>query len=340
MIYTAKIPYLREPGCFPQGTGARKSDVWKVLWVMARKRQNRKCMDDPIYKIYPDFPVLILDDYQWSEADVKDTMHFHYYLEIGRCNKGAGYIMTERSEKMYRPGDIVMIPPNFLHATRSIGDSVVSWSYLFIDIEDLLNIFRFPAEMNRERLMKICHKDVQIIHKENSGRIHQILEEIYTLNESREGMYKMQIITCLLQVLMEMANMIHKNAVPDNVNGEEAHILPAIDYIYTHYMEQIKIRSLAEMCHFSESHFRKIFLKYKGLAPLEYLNCIRIREAARMLVQTNLPIHVISERCGYQAVSSFERNFIKCMGTLPGKWRIEQRTKDKGKAKIHIFEAK
>ena len=90
-------------------------------------------------------------------------------------------------------------------------------------------------------------------------------------------------------------------------------------------MEHIKIKTLAEMCHFSESYFRKIFLKYKGLAPLEYLNCIRIREAARMLLQTNLPIRIISESCGYQAVSSFERNFTKRMGILPGKWRDEQR---------------
>lgn len=135
----------------------------------------------------------------------------------------------------------------------------------------------------------------------------------------------MQIITCLLQILMEMSNMVHKEAVPDDRNGEEIQILPAIDYIYTYYMEQIKVSTLAEMCHFSESYFRKVFLKTKGLPPLEYLNCIRIREAARMLLQTNLPIRVISERCGYQAVSSFERNFTKRMGKLPGKWRDEQR---------------
>ena len=58
--------------------------------------KKTKYLDDPIYKIYPDFPVLILDNYEWSEAEVKDSMHFHYYLEIGRCNRGAGQIVTEK----------------------------------------------------------------------------------------------------------------------------------------------------------------------------------------------------------------------------------------------------
>lgn len=287
--------------------------------------KKTKYLDDPIYKIYPDFPVLILDNYEWSEAEVKDSMHFHYYLEIGRCNRGAGQIVTEKTENTYRTGDITMIPPNLLHATRNRGDAVTSWSYLFIDIEDLLNIFRFPTGRNRERLMEVCHLGVQVIDRDNAERINCILKEINSLNTVREGMYKMQIITCLLQILMEMSNMVHKEAVPDDRNGEEIQILPAIDYIYTYYMEQIKVSTLAEMCHFSESYFRKVFLKTKGLPPLEYLNCIRIREAARMLLQTNLPIRVISERCGYQAVSSFERNFTKRMGKLPGKWRDEQR---------------
>ena len=63
--------------------------------MAGRKKQN---VDDPIYRIYPDFPVLILENYEWSEAEVCDSMHFHYYLEIGRCNKGEGYIVTEQSE--------------------------------------------------------------------------------------------------------------------------------------------------------------------------------------------------------------------------------------------------
>ena len=296
-----------------------------MKWVESMGGRKKQNVDDPIYRIYPDFPVLILENYEWSEAEVCDSMHFHYYLEIGRCNKGEGYIVTEQSENAYQAGDITMISPNLLHATRNRGDSVTSWSYLFIDVEDLLNIFRFPAGRNRERLMEVCHNGVQVIDEKNTARISRILTEINSLNTVREGMYKMQIVTCLLQILMEISNMMCRDIVPSERDGEALQIYPAVDYIYAHYMEQIKIGDLAELCHFSQSHFRKVFQKCKGLSPLDYLNCIRIREAARMLLQTSLSIRVISELCGYQAVSSFERNFAKRMGKLPGKWREDQR---------------
>lgn len=290
---------------------------------------RKKNIEDPIYKIYPDFPVLILEGYEWSEAEVIDALHFHYYLEIGLCNRGKGCIITEKSENTYEAGDVTMIPPNFLHATRSEENEVNNWNYLFIDIEDLLNIFHFPVVRNRERLLEVCTREIHIIGRKNAERITRLMTEIQLLNTVKEGMYKMQIITCLLQILMELSNIMYKDEVPGGKNGEEIQIIPAIDYIYKHYMEQIKIKSLAQICHFSESYFRKVFLKSKGLAPLEYINCIRIREAARMLIQTNLSVRVIAERCGYQAVSSFERNFKQRMGELPAKWREEQRKKRK-----------
>lgn len=282
-----------------------------------------KYIDDPIYKIYPDYPVLILDNFEWSESEIKDSMHFHYYLEIGRCNQGEGTIVSKYAECTYRAGDITVIPPNFLHATRN-GGGTASWSYLFIDLDHLLEFFRFPSSRNRDRLTEVYNMGFKIIKRENAAKIERILEEIHLLNEMKQGMYKMQIITCLLQIIMEVSNLVCSEPVQEENNGEEIQILPAVDYIYAHYMDQIKVQQLAEMCHFSESYFRKVFQRSKGLAPLDYLNCIRIRAAARMLLQTNLPIRVISEKCGYQAVSSFERNFMKRMGMLPGKWREEQ----------------
>ncbi len=114
-------------------------------------------------------------------------------------------------------------------------------------------------------------------------------------------------------------------------------LLPAIDYIYDHYMEQIKVGQLADMCHFSESHFRKVFQKMKGLGPVDYINCIRVREACRMLQNTMEPIRIVGEKCGYLSISSFERNFKKRMGVLPAKWREERRLyrkKERGEYEI------
>ena len=113
--------------------------------------------------------------------------------------------------------------------------------------------------------------------------------------------------------------------------------MPAIDYIYDHYMEQIKVGELAAVCHFSESYFRKVFLEMKGMGPMDYLNSIRIREACRMLLNSTDTVRVVGEKCGFTSITTFERNFRQRVGMLPSQWRenhVNPRKKDRDEYQI------
>ena len=117
----------------------------------------------------------------------------------------------------------------------------------------------------------------------------------------------------------------------------ELPILPAINYIFKHYPEEIKVSQLARECHFSESYFRKVFMEMKGMSPLYYVNSIRIREACRMLLNSTDTIRVVGEKCGYPSMTTFERNFRQRTGMLPSQWREirkNPRKKDKNEHKI------
>ena len=112
-------------------------------------------------------------------------------------------------------------------------------------------------------------------------------------------------------------------------------IMPAIEYIYDHYMEQVKVIDLANACHFSESYFRKVFQEMKGMSPSDYLNSIRIREACRMLLNSTDTVRMVGERCGYPSVTTFERNFQKRTGMLPSEWRESQKNPRRKDRKSH-----
>lgn len=57
----------------------------------------------------------------------------------------------------------------------------------------------------------------------------------------------------------------------------------ALEYINSHYEEDIKIKELADWCHISETHFRRMFSAYTSMSPLEYINQIRIKNACEYL---------------------------------------------------------
>ncbi len=102
---------------------------------------------------------------------------------------------------------------------------------------------------------------------------------------------------------------------------ETVPIAQSLDYISMHYMEPLKIEDLADNCHLSESHFRKIFSACMGMGPIEYLNMVRIRAACDQLKRTDDFVTDIANKCGFSTFSTFIRNFKKITGVSPNEWR-------------------
>lgn len=52
-----------------------------------------------------------------------------------------------------------------------------------------------------------------------------------------------------------------------------------------------------------------------------YVNAWRVREAQRLLTDTNLTLEEVAEQSGFNSLTSFRRNFIRLTGTTPGNYR-------------------
>jgi AraC-like DNA-binding protein len=88
-------------------------------------------------------------------------------------------------------------------------------------------------------------------------------------------------------------------------------ISPALNYIRNNYMLDFSIDDLANLCHMSTTHFRRVFNSIMRVNPLEYVNQIRIMNAAVLLRTTEMSVLSISEEVGFQSVSSFNRHFAR-----------------------------
>ncbi len=94
-------------------------------------------------------------------------------------------------------------------------------------------------------------------------------------------------------------------------------IAKALEYIDKNYMEHIKMKVLADSCNLSETHFRRLFAEYMNMAPLSYINLVRVQQACSLIQKTRYSMEEVAERVGYPSVSTFNRNFRKVIGTSP-----------------------
>lgn len=69
------------------------------------------------------------------------------------------------------------------------------------------------------------------------------------------------------------------------------------------------VKSLAEIACLSESQFKALFKKHLGCTPNSYITDLRMQAALGLILNTDTPITIVAERCGYDNVSAFIRRF-------------------------------
>ncbi len=81
------------------------------------------------------------------------------------------------------------------------------------------------------------------------------------------------------------------------------------------------VKSLAEIACLSESQFKVLFKKHFGCTPNAYITDLRMQAALGLILNTDTPISIVAERCGYDNVSAFIRRFSSFYHQTPHKLR-------------------
>jgi len=83
----------------------------------------------------------------------------------------------------------------------------------------------------------------------------------------------------------------------------------------------VPVAEMARHAGLSEDHFRRRFREVFGEPPGRFLQRRRMREAQRLLRETDLPIKAIASRMGYRELANFYRAFRSSVGTTPAAYR-------------------
>ena len=93
-----------------------------------------------------------------------------------------------------------------------------------------------------------------------------------------------------------------------------------LSYLDGHYADDITLAFAAAKMNFSDSHFSKVFKKLTGIHFVNYLNMIRIEQAAWQLQKTPQKITDIALNCGFNNIRTFNRVFKDITGYTPTKF--------------------
>lgn len=101
----------------------------------------------------------------------------------------------------------------------------------------------------------------------------------------------------------------------------EEKIRKAMDYMQQNYVSDISREGLAALVGLNPDHLGKAFKTITGRKISEYINELRVRDAAMRLLESEDSIINIAFAVGFESLSTFNRAFIKVMDVSPQKYR-------------------
>ena len=111
-------------------------------------------------------------------------------------------------------------------------------------------------------------------------------------------------------------------------HGAKESVEIAVSYLNEHYGEDVDIGKLAESLGFTSAYLTKLFNRHIGVSPVKYLTEIRMREAKRLLIDTDYSIKKIGETVGYHDQFYFSKTFRKMNGMNPSAYRKDLKEKE------------
>ncbi|WP_199616668.1 response regulator transcription factor [Paenibacillus alkalitolerans] len=94
-------------------------------------------------------------------------------------------------------------------------------------------------------------------------------------------------------------------------------IAKAIEFIKTHYKDDISLTDAAAHVSMSRNYFCEQFKKHTGLTFIDFVTGVRMNAAKRLLQDQQCKIYEVAEQCGFNDVKHFSKQFRKVFGQSP-----------------------
>lgn len=110
-------------------------------------------------------------------------------------------------------------------------------------------------------------------------------------------------------------------AVPHNMQDHTIRIQLARQYIRDHIGDSLDRKVLAGVTDFSVPHFHRVFTRYTGESPLDYVRRMRLERAGRKLRMGAVDITEVALAAGYRTHAAFGKAFKRQFGLSPSQFR-------------------
>ena len=280
-------------------------------------------MGDWLFSIFPNENFIDLGLYQYGWEHCSPSHSFgpasrnHYlfhYVFSGTGTLHADNAVGETQTYSIKSGQGFLIFPGQI--TTYIADKELPWEYAWVEFDGL----RVKEALDRTDLSR--NQPVYRSHSKES-REKMADEIMYIVRHSGESSFH---LIGHLYLFFDYLIQSTRSATPiGSSKMSDFYIKEAISYIEQNFQNNITIEDIASVCGINRSYFGKLFHKFMGKSPQEFLISYRMVKATELLKLTSLSIADVGSAVGYENQLHFSRAFKSVYGISPRTWRDQHK---------------
>lgn len=255
-----------------------------------------------------------------NQAAVKITKHWHRSIEIDYTINGDGDYFVLGKKTHIGNNDFIIINSGDVHGVEHIEPKSGRQSLtLLIPYETILKLspnfdhfYFISTNSDKQKMDKVRKELASIYHiwtqEQSKFAAIDVLGHFYLL------------MSCLLKHFTIPKNQI----LSFNDSKKQGKIKQVINFLSQNYQDELTLDQISDHFNLSKAYLDRLFQKEIGTSLIKYLQMIRLQHAFQIIANTQLPINVIADQCGFANVKSLQKLFKQVYEMTPRQYRKAQ----------------
>lgn len=262
-----------------------------------------------------------------EESFFQSPFHSHPEFELVYILESHGKRIIGNSVESFESGDMVFLGDDIPHVWLNDEifykgiNSLKAKAIVIYFSRDLFgnSFYELPEVQDVKKFFAQAIKGVSITGQTNalvSKKMEKLLKK-----KGFEVVLGLIEILFLLSKSKDLRYINDDSYVSNNDENKNDRLAEVFQFVKSNYKEEISLDEISKIANLTPTSFCRMF-KTKTKKPfVEYLNEIRVSNACKYLIETDLGISEIAYECGYKTASNFNKLFKKLMGTTPKEYR-------------------
>lgn len=265
-----------------------------------------------------DLKIVFITDERTAIAGQTDV-HMHSFWELFALREGSLTLNSEQSSLKLEKNQILIIPPNMYHSTDFSEDAVK---------ESVFFTFCKVKSADAEKLFDGMESAFGGASIQKFEDCEDICTAVKNISEHNGGCFasKWRVKADVTKLMFALYDKLCGDTVAENngIGRQSGYWVYkyAIDRILDlYYMNDISLEFLSEKLFLSPQNVTRIISAAYGKSFNELKLELKMRNAKKMLSETNLSVTEISRKTGYTSERGFLNAFRKYEGCTPREYR-------------------